>query len=84
MVDELKTNFKNMLRDVFKHNRARQARYRKLCRDTGALYLGACWDVPNRWNSTFLMFQNALRQRETLQTFHNDIARRGRVELFLD
>ncbi|KAD5508283.1 hypothetical protein E3N88_15986 [Mikania micrantha] len=25
------------------------------------------WDVPTRWNSTWRMFNNALRQRETLE-----------------
>ncbi|KAK1419827.1 hypothetical protein QVD17_29191 [Tagetes erecta] len=78
-VDDFKTSFKNMLRDIFKVSRKRYTNYRRLCHDTNSLCLGPNWDVPNRWNSTWGMFNSALRQRDTLHVFHNHLVERGRA-----
>ena len=34
------------------------------------------WDVPIRWNLTYKMFICGLRQKNTLQVFHNELAKR--------
>jgi hypothetical protein len=78
-VCDFKTGFKNMLRSIFKQSRERYMKYKKMCNDTNSVCLGPNWDVPTRWNSTFNMFQSALKQKDTLKIYHDHLTSRGRA-----
>ncbi|KAJ9551028.1 hypothetical protein OSB04_015073 [Centaurea solstitialis] len=60
-----------MIKSVFVKNNARQNAYRNFCKEVGKPYLGPSLDTPTRWNSTWQMMYSALRQKETLQVFHD-------------
>ena len=78
-IEDIKDNFKQMLRDIFSSSNARYHKYMKFCADANAPWLGPNWDVPTRWNSTCNMFECALRQKDTLKMFHDHLAERNRV-----
>ena len=81
-VEEYKTSFRFMLHDIFKSGKDRYRKYKKYCKDGDRPVLGPNWDVPTRWNSTFTIFESGLKQKETLQYFHNRLARKGYVMKF--
>lgn len=78
-INNAKNNFKNMLQDIFCCGKARYKLYMRLCKETDKPFLTPNWDVPTRWNSTYKMFLCGLRQKETLQIFHDDLYSRGKV-----
>ena len=78
----LKENFKTMLRDVFCTFKRRYMEYRRLCRETNQSCYGPNFDVPTRWNSTWKMFDSAVRQKQTLQLFHDSLAEANYCEPF--
>ncbi|GJY91091.1 zinc finger BED domain-containing protein RICESLEEPER 2-like protein [Tanacetum coccineum] len=79
VIGAIKNDFKQMLKDIFSTSNARYQRYMKFCTDANALWLGPNWDVPTRWNSTCNMFECALRQKNTLKVFHDQLAQRNLV-----
>lgn len=76
-IEPLTVEFRTMLKSVLRKNNRRLNHYRKFCKSVGKKALGASLDCPTRWNSTWLMFDNALRQRETLQVYHNNMVSKG-------
>ena len=79
VIEPIKDEFKQMLRDVFSSSNARYHRYMKFCTDANSIWLGPNWDVPTRWNSTCNMFESALRQKDTLKMYHDHLTERNRV-----
>lgn len=74
----LRECFRKMLQDIFQSGSTRFLNYIKLCHESNSLFLSPNWDVPTRWNSTYNMFVCTLRQKLTLQHFHNDLCARQR------
>ena len=81
-MQRLTEKFKNMLKDVFLSSRRRIVNYQKFCQETEQIYLGPCWDITTRWNSTWKMFDNAIRQRPTLQIFHEELQNNRKARRF--
>ncbi|XP_076917325.1 zinc finger BED domain-containing protein RICESLEEPER 2-like [Bidens hawaiensis] len=71
-----------MLTDIFRASKQRHTRYLQLCIDTNSVTLGPYFDVPTRWNSTWFMPDNGLRQRPTLELFHDNLAKKRKVRAF--
>ncbi|KAM0041071.1 putative transcription factor/ chromatin remodeling BED-type(Zn) family [Helianthus debilis subsp. tardiflorus] len=76
--------FRVMLQDVFKSGKERYQDYKKLCKDVNQKMIGPNWDIPTRWNSTCHMFEMALKQMDTLKTFHTTLSDDYQVDPFPD
>ena len=74
----LRESFRKMLQDIFQYHSNRYLDYIKLCHESNSIFLSPNWDVPTRWNSTYDMFVSALRQKNTLQHFHDELCARQR------
>ncbi|KAJ0466476.1 putative transcription factor/ chromatin remodeling BED-type(Zn) family [Helianthus annuus] len=81
-IEDIKETFKQMLVDIFCSSRAQYHRYMKFCSEKNAIWLGPNWEIPIRWDSTCNMFKSALRQKETLQMFHDLLVERKNVTPF--
>lgn len=81
-IENIKESLKQMLRDVFGHSKERYNEYMKFCRDTNNIWLGPNWEIPTQWNSTCNMFECALRQKDSLQMFHDNLVARNLVAQF--
>ena len=80
IIDPIRVEFKKMIKEVLCNNNKRINDYKKYCRSVNKKCLGPNLDCPTRWNSTWMMMHSAIRQRETLQAFHNRLYERGLVE----
>ena len=78
-IEGIKKDFRSMLQEVFCGGKARMKKYMKLCKETNSVCLSPTWDCPTRWNSTLKMFENALRQKSTLEEFHDGLVRNRRA-----
>ena len=78
-INEIRKGFKEMLQDIFCSGNARYKNYMKLCKETNSVFLTPTWECPTRWNSTHKMWQNALRQKDTLKHFHDRLYNKGKV-----
>ena len=76
-IETQKEAFKRMLRSIFS-NTQRHSKYIKTCKEAGRICLGPNWDVAHRWNSTCIMFEKAILQKESLIEFHKLLASRGK------
>ncbi|PWA63175.1 cytochrome P450 [Artemisia annua] len=65
-------------RYIFQSGNKRYVDYIKLCHTSNSIFLSPNWDVPTRWNSTYNMFVCGLRQKLTLQHFHDELCRKAR------
>ncbi|KAJ0827795.1 putative transcription factor/ chromatin remodeling BED-type(Zn) family [Helianthus annuus] len=81
VIETQKEAFKRMLRSIFS-NTQRHAKYIKTCKEAGRICLGPNWDVAHRWNSTCIMFEKAILQKESLIEFHNLLASRGKCSAY--
>jgi len=79
VIEPIRIEFKEMIKSIFCQNNKRLNAYRKYCKSVNKLYLGPNLDCPTRWNSTWMMMHSALRQKETLQMFHDGLADRKKV-----
>ena len=77
VIETQKEAFKRMLRSIFS-NTQRHSKYIKTCKEAGRICLGPNWDVAHRWNSTCIMFEKAILQKESLIEFHKLLASRGK------
>ena len=59
--EDIKDDFKQMLRDIFSSSNGRYHNYIKFYVDVNSPWLGMNWGIPKRWNSTCIMFESALR-----------------------
>ncbi|KAJ9551686.1 hypothetical protein OSB04_015731 [Centaurea solstitialis] len=82
VINDVRVEFKEMIKFVFCNNTTRQGKYRKYCKSVGKPYLGPNLDCPTRWNSTWMMMHSALRQRDTLQPFHDGLAEKKKTTKF--
>ncbi|PWA60843.1 zinc finger, BED-type, Phospholipase-like, Homeodomain-like protein [Artemisia annua] len=64
--------------NIFQSGNKRYVDYIKLCHTSNSIFLSPNWDVPTRWNSTYNMFVCGLRQKLTLQHFHDELCRKAR------
>ena len=78
-IDSVKLDFRQMLQDVFYGGATRYKNYMRLCKETDTVFISPNWDTPTRWNSTLNMFECALRQRETLKVFHDNLVDKRKV-----
>jgi len=81
VIEPQKENFKRMLREIYS-NVQTHSKYIKFCKTSNSKYLGPYWDIATRWNSTCLMFEKAIEQKESLIGFHNLLASKGKVLAF--
>ena len=70
--DDLRTKFRNLLITIYSSSNERQINYRRFRKQCGEVPLGPCYDNNTRWNSTYIMFENILRQRDTLNAFNKN------------
>jgi hypothetical protein len=79
VVDSVRVEFKAMIKSVLCKNNKRQNDYRRYCRSVNKPYYGPNLDCPTRWNSTWNMMHVALKHKETLQLFHDNLADKHKV-----
>nr|GEY20439.1 zinc finger BED domain-containing protein RICESLEEPER 2 [Tanacetum cinerariifolium] len=63
-----------MLKDIFKSDTRNYQYYMHLCKEAKKPSLSPNWDVTTRWNSTYHMFQCALKQKGTLMYFNETLS----------
>ncbi|KAJ9541171.1 hypothetical protein OSB04_027677 [Centaurea solstitialis] len=63
--------FRLMLRRIFNKGKKMQQAYRKYCKDVGFRALGPAHDMPVRWNSTYYMLDNLVKQKQYIHAFYN-------------
>lgn len=76
--DSLRSKFKSLLVTIYSSSNERQMNYRRFRKQCGEIPLGPCYDNNTRWNSTCMMFENILRQRETLNAFNEQLVSRNK------
>ena len=81
-MSQMKDAFKQMLHDVFKRGNKRLNHYVQMCTNAGKHWLSPNIDCDTRWNSTYIMFLSGLKQKVTLQYFHEQLAQKGRAVPF--
>ena len=76
--ENLKMKFRGLLVTIYSSSNERQMNYRRFRRQCGEEPLGPCYDNNTRWNSTCMMFENILRQRDTLNAFNETLVNRNK------
>ena len=82
VMHQLKDCFIQMLHEIFKKGPKRYNAYVRLCTKAKKHWLSPNLDCDTRWNSTYIMFLSAIRQKVTLQYFHDQLSQKGYVVPF--
>lgn len=74
--------FRIMLRRIFTKGKKMHAAFRTYCQDCGFRALGPNHDMPVRWNSTYFMIENLVRQKQYIHAFYQAHYPRNSIGVF--
>ncbi|KAJ9553532.1 hypothetical protein OSB04_017577 [Centaurea solstitialis] len=71
ILDSILYKFRLLLRRVFVKSKKIHNQFIDFCNSVGFKSLSGAYDMPVRWNSTWKMLDNLIRQRQYIQPFYN-------------